>query len=107
LLSEDFRFMNSWIGNEIKKCYFERYCKNDKVVFNKVYRKRFLELNKKSALGNLVLYLSDDKKKQEYSEVKVEESNFFIHYKKCIACELNCPLAKQDFICNDSKGEEK
>ena len=107
LLSMDFYNMQLWINKELNNCYFGKQKTKYIPIMNKKYVKKFIQLNKRHALGSLVLMTANDEMKEKYKKVKYTESNFYKHYTLCMACKLNCPLAKQDFICADKTKKKK
>jgi len=104
-LSIDLNSMHSKISQEIRNCYFGKHNKKYKSISNEKYWANMNKSYKDFSLAVFTMMLANEKQKKEFDYIKHEESNIYKHYNLCMSCELNCPLAKQDFICFETEEE--
>jgi len=97
-ISFDLNNMQSKISQEIKKCYYGKHkTKNTKISIGKFWNK-MNRSHKDSAFATFSMLFANEEQKREFSYINYKESRFYKHYELCMSCDIDCPLAKQDFI---------
>ena len=104
-LSMDLHTMQSQISREVRNCYFGKHKTKYKSISNEKYWDKMNKSSKDFSLASLMMMFAGEEQRKEFKYIKYEKSNFYKHYKLCVSCEIDCPLAKKDFIYSDAKTE--